>query len=241
MAAYPELAERIARHADVIARQAFDDLRGDPYAGAFMPAIGAMFAPERVAHDVAALVAALRSGDAPSMIAYVRELQGTAIAAGLTSRLLAQSFRRLHDAILESGLSEAGAARTMLDRAVLALRYDGRPAAAVQDASRQLAEDAVVTLRGVHLGEEAIEAEWIEALELVVSYLADAVALEQPQVLGAQMQRFARSSPSIAQPAEPAAMLAALEGALDELPDQARRAAAACLAAARTSLTAPAR
>jgi hypothetical protein len=188
---------------------------------------------------VHALIRALQTGDAAAMGGYVRRLQSAAWSAGATTRHLVASFRRLHDAIVRSGLSEAGAARTMLDRAVLALRYDDSRAAAVQDASRQMAEDAVVALRGVRLGDEEAEAAWIEALELLVSYLADAIATGRPELFSDTMSRLGQGGPSVVRPADPPAMLDALEGALDELPADARQGAAGCLDAARRALASP--
>lgn len=238
MAAHPELARRIESHAADIARLACEALRADPVARASLVPLHLMFAPERVAHDVKALIGTLRDADSAGMVTYVRQLQAVVPNGGLTTRHLAAGFGRVHDAILSIGLSDPGAARTMLDRAVLALRYDGTTAAAVQDASRQLAEDAVVALRGVHLGAEEIERQWIEALELLVSYLADSMALQRSELLTMYAGRLATAPPSLVRPAEPSAMLAALRGALDELPDAARHQASAVLAAAEASLTA---
>lgn len=236
MSSHPELADRIEAQAADLARRSIDAMYADPFWDARFGARGRAFAQEDGVHHAEYLARALRTGDASPLLKYARWLQVVLVTRGMTSRHIADNFHRLADAIRAAGLPEAGAARTMLDHAVLALRHDGKTAAAVQDASRQIAEDAVVALRGVHLGEEMIEAEWIEALEVLVSYLADSMALDRPDLLADYARWLASSGTPSVRPADPLAMLGALDSALDELREPARAQARACVSAARAAL-----
>ena len=236
MAAHPELADRIASLAPQLAEHVARALRDDPFWATRFGANGNSLLREQAVQHVERLARSLRVGDAAPVTERMRAVQAESVGLGMTTRHLADGVQRLHDAIRAAGVTDGGAARTMLDRARLALRYDDPAASAVQDASRQLAEDAVVTLRGVRLGDEAAEGEWIEALELLISYLADAVALKRPAVLGDYVRWLAASGPASLRPAPPEAMLAALDGALDELFEPARVKAAAVINAARASV-----
>jgi hypothetical protein len=240
MAAHPELADRIAALAPRLADHVAESMQDDPFWAARFGGDGQVVLREQALQHAERLARSLRVGDAAPVTERMRTVQSDAIQLGMTTRHLAQGSRRLLDAIHAAAVPDAGAARTMIDRAVLALRYADPLAAAVQDASRQLAEDAVVSLRGVHLGEEAAEAEWIDALEVMVSYLADAIAQRRPAILGDYVRWLGALGPPSLRPAEPAAMLGAVAGALDELPDAARREAAEYLAAARGIAASPA-
>lgn len=234
MSAHPALADRLEATAATLAANLVSAQYGDPVQGARFGAQGRTVATEAAMLHLEQLARALRAGDAAPLEAYARSRQTALVTQGMTSRHLANDFHHLADAVQATGDPEWGAARTMLDRAALALRYDLQPAASIQDASRQLAEDAVITLRGVHLGDFQAEAEWVEALETLVSYLADAVAADRPAILGEHVRWLAAAPPSL-RPADPVAMLGALEGALDELPEPARSLSARCLAAARAA------
>jgi hypothetical protein len=236
MAAHPELADRVAALAPQLADHVASAMDADPFWGARFGGDGRQALRDQAIQHAERLARALRVGDAAPVTERMRSVQSDAVGLGMTTRHLAAGSRRLHEAIRAAGITDAGAARTMIDRAILALRYDDANAAAVQDASRQMAEDAVVTLRGVHLGDEVAEAAWIEALEVLVSYLADAIAQARPQVLADYVSWLAAAGPPSLRPAEPAAMLTALEGALDELTPAARAEAGNVLSAARGAL-----
>jgi hypothetical protein len=236
MAAHPELADRVATLAPQLAEHVASAMDDDPFWGARFGGDGRQALREQAVQHAERLARALRVGDAAPVTERMRSVQTDAVGQGMTTRHLAAGSRRLHDAIHAAGITDAGAARTMIDRAILALRYDDASASAVQDASRQMAEDAVVTLRGVHLGDEATEGRWIEALEVLVSYLADAIAHRRPAVLAEYVAWLGAGGPASLRPADPAAMLSALEGALDELSPAARAQAGEYLSAARGAL-----
>lgn len=236
MSAHPALADRIADLAPRLAEEVAADFAADAFWTArFGPDAAAMLRAQMVGH-AERLARALRVGDAAPVTERMRTVRDDSVRLGLTTRHLVLGCARLEEAIRAAELADWGPARTMLDRAVLALRYDEpTAAAAVQDASRQLAEDAVVTLRGVHLGEVTEEARWIAALEILVSYLADALGQGDATVLSGHARWLAGAPAGPARPAPARAMLDALAGALDELPPAAHVAAFTCLTEARAT------
>lgn len=236
MSAHSALADRIAAAAPQLAERVATGMGGDPFWAARFGGDGQATLRAQAVEHAERLARSLRVGDSAPVTQRMREVRADAVRQGMTTRHLALGSRWLDDAIRAMVGPDTGAARTMIDRAVLALRYDDGAASAVQDYARQMAEDAVVTLRGVHLGDVEGEAQWIEAVEVLISYLADAVAARDPGILAAHARWLERNGAGALSPAEPAAMLAALEGALDELPAPARAEAAACLTAARRAL-----
>jgi hypothetical protein len=116
-------------------------------------------------HHVSYLAEALRAHDPVVMERYARWLQQLLTTRGMCTRHIAECFDCLGRAINERGWSDARPALDVLAAATAALRYDGGPARAVQDRASAIAGGD-------------------PELETLTSYLADAIALARPDVLG---------------------------------------------------------
>lgn len=128
---------------------------------------GRKFAEEDGLHHVEYLVRALEAGTSEVLVEYARWLQVVLTARGMCSEHLRENFERLSRLIGEQGLPDADLAARHLADAQSALAYRGGPAREVQQAAARMAG--------------AVPSGFRREAELLVSYLADALNLEQPE------------------------------------------------------------
>ena len=234
-----QLADRIERLAENVARRALSIMYANPFWDDRFGARGRRFAEEDGRHHVAYLCEALRQGDAHVMRRYARWLQSVLTTRGMCTAHLDENFERIGGVLLSESLPDGNVAIAMLDAARRALCSDRGPAREVQDASDALGVAVRAAL-------EAAQPGWRDrwgadsgtrltaSVEWQVAYLADALALSrEDQFAGyiAWLDDFAARR-GVA-PGLTAAMLDALGRALDRLPPATARSAREALGRAR--------
>lgn len=155
------LANALEAQASRLCEASLVPMYADPFWEARFGERGRRFAREDADFHIAYLAEALRAGSAASFTGYARWLRGVLTTRGMCTLHLADTFDALGRTIAKCGIDGAHVAVAYLDAGAAALRYDG-DAGRVQ--ALALADDA--DRIGAHL----------------VSYLADAMALELPRV-----------------------------------------------------------
>ena len=235
------LADRIEAHGPALAGRVVEQLYRDPFWQERFGERGRRFAEEDGRHHVSYLVQALRVGEPDVLRAYAQWLQGVLTPRGMCSRHLSDNFALLADALLADGLDAEGTATAYLRAAQDALRYPDGAARPIQEQADVLAARTVDAVSRQHPEwldgrDEAGRARCQDAVRSYVSYLADAVALERPELFADHMRWTAGSLARRSIPVgDLDATLAALEGALTVLPARAREPALAALAAGRAA------
>ena len=181
-----DLASRIEAHADALAERTLVRMYENPFWEARFGERGRRFAAQDQHHHIRHLVIALRIGGPETMGGYARWLQVVLTSRGMCSRHLADNFAGVAEAI-STGIDRPEPALAYLRAAEAALRYDDGPARAVQEAIPVLAEEAVSALANRHpewLGRwgEASYARCQDDVVYHLSYLADSLALERPDL-----------------------------------------------------------
>jgi hypothetical protein len=175
------LADRLEAIAAELSEQTIADMYKDPF---WHARFGAPRADKHGRQDghfhVSYLAEALRAGDAGVMERYARWLQQVLTTRGMCSRHLAEHFDRLGQAITARGLPDAVRAIEVLAAASAALRYDAAAPRAIQDRAAAIAGGAGGGPGGAGGGID-------EQLAVLVSYLADAVALARPALFAAHV------------------------------------------------------
>ena len=164
-------------------------------------------------------------GDPAAIDRYARWLRDLLTTRGMCSAHIADNFRRLGAAIA-ARWTDAGPALEMLERGVAALSYPPGPAAALQQAG-----PGIAALAASRCGATPA------ALEMLTSYLADAMAQAAPERFAAHavwLAGWQQREPGAGPPV--AGQLAALSAAIDELAPTASRDAGAVLAIARPAV-----
>lgn len=220
-----DLAGRIEARAAEIADHAFAAMYRDPFWDARFGARGRAFSAEDGRYHVAYLVEALRTGGPQTLVRYARWLQPLLTTRGMCSRHIADNFARIADALRDLGIEAPEPAIALLRAGEEALVYPAGPARALQRDADAIADRAAA--RTGALG--------ADGFRHLVSYLADAVALDRADVLGKHVTWLAGlSAPPGVPPAHLAEALACLDEALE--PDAALAPARVTLSAARASL-----
>lgn len=170
------LADRLEAIAAELTSEVLDEMYKDPF---WYARFGAPRADKHGRQDgffhISYLAEALRAEDAGVMERYARWLQQVLTTRGMCSRHLAENFDRLGQVIAARGLADAARAVELLAAASAALRYDAAAARAIQDRAAAIAGGAK--------GSDEVD----QQLAVLVSYLADAVALARPALFAAHV------------------------------------------------------
>jgi hypothetical protein len=147
---------------------------------------GRRHAANDAGYHVQYLVSALRLRTPSVLTGYARWLQGILTPRGMCTLHIEEHFRALSGAVSEQGIPGADTASAYLEEAIAALRYNAGPSRAVQDAADGLVDEAWRLLAERHPGwREAPGESRVRAdLRFLLSYLADAVALNRAEVFG---------------------------------------------------------
>lgn len=237
------LAERIAAHADALARRSTARMYEDPFWEARFGTRGRRYAEEDGRHHVDHLVLALQIGNAGPIAQYARWLRVVLTTRGMCSRHIEQNFTRLGEAIDEAGIEEAEVAHALLRDGARALRPEVSSAAALFDARVGIAERARALLDAAHGGQAApgddtVPGSTADHLATLASFLADAVALSRPEVLAKHAAWLSSwTTGGGRDPGYVPALLGAIEAALDGAVSDgaARSAASAAIVEARAA------
>lgn len=158
----PDLVQRLRAEKNALAERVIDDMYADPFWNERFAARGRKHSVQDLAFHVDYVIQAVEGRDAGVMERYARWLQGVLTTRGMCTLHLADSFGRLAAAIGdEQATAYLGAARA-------ALLYDGGGARALQERIR----DTIVTGTPGPIEDTAYH----------LSYLADAIAVGQPNV-----------------------------------------------------------
>jgi hypothetical protein len=227
----PALVERVLR--EMYANPFWDERFGER---------GRTFARQDGHYHIDHLVVALRFEVPALLTRYARWLQVTLTTRGMCSRHLAENYARLAQAIHEELPVETGAAVTYLREAEEALIYQEGPARLLQLAAERLADDCSSILFRRHPGwlghgGEQARRRCHDDFLYHLSYLADAIANEQPAHFAAYLTWIkgflARRGVPEAHLQE---ALIVLEESLESLDPEARDVARQVCAAARAEV-----
>lgn len=236
MEADEEAARTLREHAERLASQSVEAACTGSFWDERFGERGRHYIHSDARHHVDHLATALSFGRTSIMAGYAHWLQQVLTVRGMCSRHIAEHFMALEAAILADGLPHANAASPYLRAGVDALRHDSDPARALEDAAESLADAA---LQGIASGHPT----WFENdgtsrrsrvradLLYLLSYLADAAALDRPDIFSdylawvAEYFRRHRRKAAYAR-----VLITALEEALDRLTIDGRDAARGILA-----------
>jgi len=163
-----ELIAALRERARELGKRTIDEMYQDPFWMKRFGARGRQFADDDGMHHVSYLVQALVNESKVIVEDYARWLQVVLTTRGMCSEHLRENFERLSRMIRELGLPGAEVAAEYLRAAEDALRYADGPARSVQQLAAGVAD--------------AVAPESRREAQLLVSYLADAVRLGEPEV-----------------------------------------------------------
>jgi hypothetical protein len=177
------VAQTLQDRADALVRRSVDAMYANPFWEDRFGERGRRYAEQDGHYHISYLVHALWFGTPAIMTTYARWLQGVLIPRGMCTRHLAENYAKLRDAVRAERISDPEEALAYLQSAEDCLRYETGPARAVLDAAPQLAgniSSTVCTSRSDWYGGslQAATAQCTEDVLYLLSYLADAVALE---------------------------------------------------------------
>ena len=237
-----ELAGEIEAHKGELTNRALKRMYENPFWDARFGERGRSFAAEDGEYHITYLVEALRSGNQQVLTRYARWLQSVLTTRGMCSLHLAENFARLSEVIAESGIRNPGYAVATLDAGVRALRYDSSAARAVQQEFDALLAHTRGAINAPHpnhpnvtaiLGREQVARD----VPYLLSYLADALALDRPDVFVDHVRWLAEYYTGLDIPLDQLDhVLLALDGSLNTLREADRLAARAIVREARTGL-----
>jgi|SRR6185295_11803302 len=162
-----ELIAALRERARELGKRTIDEMYRDPFWMKRFGPRGRQFADDDGIHHVNYLIQALVN-ESPAIVAdYARWLQVVLTSRGMCSEHLRENFARLSRTIGELGLPRAELAAQYLRAAEEALQYPDGPAREVQGVAPAVAA--------------AVPAESRREAELLISFLADAVRLAEPQ------------------------------------------------------------
>lgn len=193
------LLRELEAHGHAISQKILDEMYVDPFWIKRFGAKGRRHADEDSDFHMRYLKRALESNDQGLMPRYATWLRDVLVSRGMCTHHLAENFERLARAIAERGWADHEEALALLDGAVESLRYPGGVEAAIQQRSGKLAEAWEKRLRargadprqGLARGPGAFQ---VDAAHLL-SYLADARAHANPQLLVSHVRWLARELP----------------------------------------------
>ncbi len=167
------LLEQLRTGKATLAVRVVDEMFRDPFWTERFAARGRRHSEEDLAFHVDYLVEALSARDAAVMERYARWLQGVLTSRGMCTLHLAESFRVLGSVVRETYL-EGGDALPYLEAARLALRYAGGAARELQNGAERIVAQ--------------LPSPRPEHAPYLVSYAADALALDRPEVFDAYVK-----------------------------------------------------
>ena len=182
-----QLAGEIEARKGELANRAFERMYENPFWDARFGERGRSFAAEDGQYHVTYLVEALRSGNQQVFTRYARWLQSVLTTRGMCSLHLAENFSRLADVIVDSGISHPASAIAMLDAGCASLRYDGGAGRAVQEEVDALLSHTPGAINAPHPNLPSVTTipgreQVARDMPYLLSYLADALALDRPGV-----------------------------------------------------------
>ena len=236
------LADRIEARVGSLAQRALEAMYANPFWDERFGERGRRFAEQDGHYHVRYLVEALRAARPDILTNYARWLQSVLTTRGMCSRHLAENFSRLAEAIREEPIAGSEQAVAYLRAAEDALIYGEGPARYLQLASGELAERAIAALAERHpdwdeLSDEAARARYLSDLLQHLSYLADSIALNRPDLFTDYAWWITGFLARRGIPVEHTVLtFAALDEALEAVSGQTQGVARAVLAAGRSAL-----
>ena len=204
------LAESLAEAGPRLSERVLAEMYADPFWAARFGDRGRRHARADGDFHLKYLVEALESNSLGVFENYARWLRELLVSRGMCSRHLAENFTRLADAIAAEPWDDRARATEILHAGAAALRHRTGPAAEIEAMRATTAGDA--------------------ATDTLLSYLADALAFEQPSWFGAHTAFAATLRPNLGaelaalrrrialELANPVLALAALDSAVATLP-----------------------
>ena len=180
----PRLVALLRTHAGRVNARVLSEMYENPFWEERYGARGRRFAQEDSDSHVAHLVLALESHSPAMLVSYAQWLQRVLTTRGMCSRHLAENFQRLAATIRDERWEGGGLAVEYLDQARGSLRHSSEPARSVEEAAPALARAAVDSGAAAQLPRSAED-----VLDLV-SYAADALWNERPDLFGAHLEWY---------------------------------------------------
>lgn len=197
------VASALMARKEAIVERSFATMYADPFWHERFGERGERYTREDHGHHVGYLAEAVRSGDSAVFASYLRWLQPVLTSRGMCTKHLEDSLLAVRDAIVAEGI-DGIAIEGHVEAARAALRYPHGIARSIQEAAPRLAP--VITSR---VGSERTN----DVLHLL-SYVADAIALTNDDVLVRHVRWLAGRTPPRADASLLDAMVEA-SGALD--------------------------
>jgi len=214
------LEARLRAAAAELNRVAVDEEYQDPFWWDRYGERGRRFAVEDGMHHFNYVAEAVAAASPALIVKYVRWLRSVLVARGMCSEHLAEGLR-IRGRLVGARWSDAGPAVAAFSAAEAALQYSEGSAAALARVDCQGPAGVVASRSGV-----AVEAV-LHDLRVLLSYLGDALAAEDPEILLAQVEWRVGFDRRRARPeAHTTTLLAALEEVLALPPARALVAAA---------------
>ena len=220
------VADALQAHAAPISRRAVDAMYADPFWDARFGERGRRHADEDGDFHVGYLAEALRLGSTAHFANYARWLRSVLVARGMCTRHLSEQLRCVADAVDALGAlpspEDARVVRAYVDAARDGLRYpEGSLGSRLQDAEPRAAAAAEEALAARFYGASGLPPRdrlRADAADLL-SYLADAAALERPDLFAEHAEWLAGF---FADQRRPDGYLAALREAVARQPEVER-------------------
>jgi hypothetical protein len=235
-----DISDQIEARAAALAIVALDDVYKDSFWDERFGARGRRFAAEDGNYHVTYLVESLRAKNPEPLVRYARWLQSVLTSRGMCSRHLDDHFESLARAIANDPIDAPEEALRFIASAREALVYDHGPQREVQLAAPKLAQRATEIMeqrRSLTAQAEADRAMPTSGFDYILSYLADAIALQNPRIFADHLRWLAGALERRAAPRSWLdERLLCLEEAAELLSPEARTQARAQLAEARAQL-----
>ena len=167
-----QLMEKLGAHGNALSQQVLAQMYQDPFWMDRFGSRGRRHADEDSDFHVRYLRRALAAGDPAVLVRYARWLREVLATRGMCSRHLADNFRRLGELLAAQGWQGGDLAVAFLETARRSLAWEDGPAGRLEP-----------ELAGIADGLAAGELE--EPARDLCSYLADAVALQRPDLFAA--------------------------------------------------------
>lgn len=169
------LADRIDEDGAALAKIVLQRVFEDPFWDVRFGKRGRFHTERDGNYHLSYLTQALRAGSAAVMIDYARWLRSVLVTRGMCSQHLAENFRLFQTVLLEAGIADVQRANAILEQAALALRYEQGLAGAIDAVADAIADE--LALPGTPLSGQ-------RDIRRHLSFLADSIALERPDLFG---------------------------------------------------------
>lgn len=180
------LVDQVRSEGPALSRAVIDQMYENPFWNARFGSFGAKNARQDGDFHISYLVESLSANDPEILRRYARWLQRVLVTRGMCTRHLADNYRLLREAIARQSWPEKATAEAHLQQAEQALRYDALAARSLQDAAEPIARDVVQRLRARQpdwFKDDAQARRCEDDCRYHLSYLADALALQDPAIL----------------------------------------------------------